>query len=617
MGDELNIKIPVVFDTSGLLKQLKSLEKNHKVNIPIKLDMSAGIPSIDKEVKSIQLKLSNSVAKIKSELQNGKWDGSFKMSSTNTVLPQYKKALEDIRVAANKMPGLIKEKDIAKAKELVSEYNKLKDLYARLNNQEKLLKAPANSEKGWETLSNKYYKFQNQYGSVMSRSPEMLNKFNEFGERLQNLNFANINEADAEFRALTATIERTGLTVETAGQKLKRLFGDHFKTAVVMLAIAEIQKGLRDVITSVEDLDKCVVNLSMVTGKNRGQTKELLTTYSEMAKTLGATTTDVASAADDWLRQGYTLEDTNKLIETSMVLSKVGQLESAEATKYLTSALKGYKVEIADAMSIVDKMSSVDMAAAVSTAGLAEAMAKTANSARIAGISMDRLLGYIAATAEVSQADASTVGTSYKTIFARLSNIKLGRLKDEDGENITQPLSDAEQVLDRVGIKLRKTATEFNDFDAVFDQIGSRWTEFNDIEQSTIATALGGTRQKEQVITLFENYGNALKYAGISADSAGSSMKKFNAYKEGVEDSLQKFTATFEALSSNALNSDFVKGTVDTGSGFLGAISWVIENLGSIPTLVGVAAAALSAKNVGWPKKTGDNNMPIHIKEAA
>lgn len=137
------------------------------------------------------------------------------------------------------------------------------------------------------------------------------------------------------------------------------------------------------------------------------------------------------------------------------------------------------------------------------------------------------------------------------------------------------------------------------------------------MEQSTIATALGGTRQKEQVITLFENYGNALKYAGISADSAGSSMKKFNAYKEGVEDSLQKFTATFESLSSNVLNSDFVKGTVDTGSGFLGAISWVIENLGSIPTLVGVAAAALSAKNVGWPEKTGDKNMPIHIKEAA
>ena len=95
------------------------------------------------------------------------------------------------------------------------------------------------------------------------------------------------------------------------------------------------------------------------------------------------------AAADYWLRQGYSLEDTNELIKASTALSKTGLISSAEATQYLTSAIKGYKVEIDDAMSVADKLSAVDMAAAVSVSGLAEGMSKTANSARLAGVEMD------------------------------------------------------------------------------------------------------------------------------------------------------------------------------------------------------------------------------------
>lgn len=44
-----------------------------------------------------------------------------------------------------------------------------------------------------------------------------------------------------------------------------------------------------------------------------------------------------------------------------MVLSKVGMIESAEATEYLTSAMKGYKVEVDDAMGIIDKLTKIDL----------------------------------------------------------------------------------------------------------------------------------------------------------------------------------------------------------------------------------------------------------------
>jgi TP901 family phage tail tape measure protein len=134
--------------------------------------------------------------------------------------------------------------------------------------------------------------------------------------------------------------------------------------------------------------------------------------YSQMAQELGATTAEVADAAVEWQRQGYNIADTNELIRNSMILSKVGMVESAEAQEYLTSAMKGYQVSVQNSLGIVDKLASVDLEAAVSAGGLAEAMSRTAASAKMAGVDMDKLLGYLAVTGEVTQKSMSQIGES-------------------------------------------------------------------------------------------------------------------------------------------------------------------------------------------------------------
>lgn len=350
--------------------------------------------------------------------------------------------------------------------------------------------------------------------------------------------------------------------------------------------------SFKEVYDNVVKLDSAVVNLSMVTGYNRDRTKELVASYSEMAQELGAVTSEVAAAADDWLRQGYSLEDTNELIKTSTVLSKIGLIDSAEATQYLTSAIKGYKVEINDAMSIADKLSAVDMAAAVSVGGLAEGMSKTANSARLAGVEMDTLLGYLAAVGEVTQQDMASIGNAFKTMFARYSNVKLNKLVDDDGES----LNDYERILTRVGIRLRDNLGEFRDFTDVLDDVQAKWSSLTEVEQSAIATALGATRQKENVLTLMENYGKAMEYAGISADSAGTAMEKYDAYSQGIEANIARARASFESLSTNLLNSNAVVTFVKLTNGALQFADALAKCKLLLPAIVGVVT---SIKNVG------------------
>lgn len=101
---------------------------------------------------------------------------------------------------------------------------------------------------------------------------------------------------------------------------------------------------------------------------------------------------------------------------------------------------------------IVDKLCAVDLVSATDAAGLAEAMSRTAVTADMAGVSMDRLLGYLATVGETTQKSMSSIGESFKTIFTRMSDIKSDKLEliDEDGTKET--LSDVELTLKNVGI---------------------------------------------------------------------------------------------------------------------------------------------------------------------
>lgn len=425
-----------------------------------------------------------------------------------------------------------------------------------------------------------------------------------------NLNDTAVSRLSAEYRRLqqetrAASLEGERFATRFTAQMQK--LGVYFSAASAMLMLT---RQIRNSINSIKELDKCTTDLQIATGKARTETAELLNTYSEMAKSLGATTVEVAQSADAWLRQGYNIEDTNSLIQNSMMLAKLGQMESADATKALTSSMKGYNISVEDSINIVDKFTATDMAAAVSAGYLSTAMAETATSARIAGVDINKLTGYIASVGEVTQDGAETVGNFYKTIFARMGNIKAGKLIDPES---SEDLSDVEVVLHGLGIELRDGKKEFRNFGEVLDEVSSKWNTYSSVNQRAIAVAFSGTRQQEKFLTLMEHYGEAMKYAEIAANSAGTAISKYNnSYLKSIEASQENFVAQFEALSSSIWDSDFVKGTIDTGTGILGVLTEMTDLLGTMPTLIGIVAAAMSGiSNKGLIKVVNDSKNPF------
>jgi TP901 family phage tail tape measure protein len=282
---------------------------------------------------------------------------------------------------------------------------------------------------------------------------------------------------------------------QNLGQMLISTIAHYAMYMVAMRLWRGVANSISDCVNYTKDLNQAMTNIRVVTMDTREATEALLEDYNKMGQELGASTTDIAEGAVDWLRQGYSQGETTELVKDSTILSRLALLDNAEATEYLTSALKGYKLEAQDAIGVIDQLVSIDLEAATSAGDMAEAMSRTANMARTTGFKMNELLGMIATMSEVTQNSASTIGNSVKTILSRMSNVKAG-LDDFEGE----ALNDVEKTLNRVGIALRDNQGNWYDFYDVLDEIASKWDNFSDVQQSQITTALGG-KQKPSAVT--------------------------------------------------------------------------------------------------------------------
>ncbi len=336
------------------------------------------------------------------------------------------------------------------------------------------------------------------------------------------------------------------------------------KFGIYFNVFQKIEQGARQAVKAIEDIDKAIVDLQMATGDSYNDVKKLTSGYNDLAKQLGATTTEVTAGASDWLRQGKSIADTNKLIQESMVLSKVSNLSSEDSTSHLTAMMKGYKKSAEEVSEINDALTSIDLAAAVDAGGLAEATSRVAASADLAGVSLNRLLGYEAAVGEAAQGNMSIVGNSLKAIFTRMSSIKAGNLELIDEDGTIKTLSDVETVLNNIGVQLRSSANEFRDFDDVLDDVAERWDNLSSVQRSSVSQAFAGTYQANRFKLLMENYDTALKYEKIANESSGTAMKKFNdAYLNSIEAKQKSLQASFEGLSVNLISRDSISGILE------------------------------------------------------
>lgn len=389
----------------------------------------------------------------------------------------------------------------------------------------------------------------------------------------------NIENTDQSIKHLNRTVADSN----SVFAKLKNTINNTFSSGKLamtgyLMVLNEINKAGKNAKQTIQEIDKAVTDLSVATNMSRESVSGLIKDYNTYAKQLSSTTTQITSAADDYLRAGKSMSETQALIKDSIMLSKLGQIESGEATEDLLAVMNGYEMSIDEVSRALDVMVALDMEAATSSSDIATALKYCASSADVAGLSFDKLAAMIATTQEKTMQSAETIGTFMNTILSRYRNVKIGQFVSDDGED----LSEVETILDSLNIKLRNSEQEFRDFEKVIEEVAQSWDSYSSVQQAAIAKAFSGTRQQNRFLALMEGYNKTLELTEVAANSATTAVEKFNnSYMESLEAKQNTLQASFESM---VMNTDFS----EVYGGILDATTALVEFIDKTNTLNGV-----------------------------
>ena len=599
----ISVKLDV--KNSDVLKQIK--EFNKKIKIPVDTSgLSKGTQEINK-LKSSMNQLQKFKVKIDTkgvDVDLSNIENKIKRFNTQAFTPDQKNQVNSITQSFRELQSLVssfKGKDVLDDSDLQQYNTQLKTV----QNQVKLLSNELSSMATIDdrmTFSNKIETWLKNNTKVTEQAKAQLQ---DYIDTLRNagtsMTSGDFNSIRKGFTSVTSEMKAAGKTGKGAFDDFKRAFSQIFQFAGAYGVIQNVAFEVpRQMVQAVIQVDSAMTNLQMATGVSNDRAKELMSTYSELGNQLKATSIDVATSATEWLKQGKSIEESQKLAQDSIVLSKIGDLSSEDATKTITAAMKSYNLTESEVMSFIDQISAIDMASATDVGGLATAFNEVAANAKQAGVETQELLSYAAVIGETTQEGMASVGTSLNAIFARMGNIKLARLKDY--ENNGEDLSNVETVLRGVGINLRSSTNEFRDFDEVLAETASRWSSFSGVQQRAVAQAFAGTHHMNEFMILMQNFPKAQEYMQTALDSSGESMKKYEAYTDSIQGKLEGFKNSFISFSTSIGDSDVFKGVIDAGTELLNVLTKLTEIGGGVPAAFAAIGGIKIFKNLDQTK---------------
>lgn len=383
---------------------------------------------------------------------------------------------------------------------------------------------------------------------------ELDKQLNKIGKEKRKINIdVNGDGADDMVHKLHA-MNSTGAKSTSIFGKMKNAITDTFSSG--RLATTGYIAVLRGIDTaadkakdSIESLNKAETDLMIATDMSRESVRGLMKDYNSYAKELASTTQNISDAANDYLRAGKTLEESQALIKDSIMLSKLGDIESATATEDLLATMNGYEMSIEEVDRALDAMVAIDMKAATSAGDLSTGLKYSASSAHSAGLSFNKLIAILGTVQDKTQLSSQVVGTFANQMLSRYRDITIGKYLTNEGEDI----SNYESVLKSCGLELRNSQGEFRAFEDVLGEMTGKWDSLTSVQQNALIKVAAGTRQQNRFIALMEGYNKVLELTEVAATSAGTAVDKFNSsYMTSLEAKESTLQASFESMIYNS-----------------------------------------------------------------
>ena len=363
--------------------------------------------------------------------------------------------------------------------------------------------------------------------------------------------------------------------------------------------ITFIGSKLKKLVDNVHEVDAAMTDLKKVSEESDFTYAKYETETARRSAEMSTKITDYIAGTTGWARLGYDLDDAKQLGELSTIYYNVGDgVESVDnATSSLISTMKAYKIEADGAASILDRLNYVGNNFNITSGGMGEALQRSAASLATANTDLNKSMALITAGNTIIN-NPEKVGNGLKTVSARIrgATSELQEAGEEVDEYVTSTSKLQGKIMSLTGVNIMKNATEFKDIYDILKEISVVYGDLADTSKAELTEVLFGKMQTNLGSAILSNFDIAKEvYDELTGGEAfNSAQKEYEKWQDSLEARQKKLSSSFERTSIALIDSDALKVGYDLLTGILNIINAIVETAGGLPSIIGLAVAALS-----------------------
>lgn len=405
---------------------------------------------------------------------------------------------------------------------------------------------------------------------------------------------------------------------QQATESIGLAFSNNLKTTMDTWGRMGLKKGfevallnqLANIPKAVFEIDRSMTSLYRVTDETDKRYSQFLRGASAKAQELGRSVSSLVNQTADWAKAGYNLDQSSRLAETSSIYANVANVDDATAIKDIMAAMKAFNIEATDSISIVDSLNKLGQEFTSNTANLGSGLSKSAAAMSSAGNDLNQTLAMLAGGTKIT-GDASEMGDALTVLSLRLRGMKeeLAALGEES--DTIQSISHIQgQILDKTNGKVNILGDE-DSLRAPYEilkEISKVWDHISQTEQTNLLKIMGGDQHANSLNGLIQGFqsGQVEQAYMVTLNSDGSAMQEQERWLDSLDSKIQQLSTSFQNLSSTIMNSDFLKGLIDTGTNVLNILDSMVKKFGLLATaMAGAGTAKLFVKGFDRPCNKG------------
>lgn len=396
-----------------------------------------------------------------------------------------------------------------------------------------------------------------------------------------------VNTVTAGFQRASQQAKAAAAAGRTFSDELTNIARRAFGFRLATIAINSTVNSLKDAAKFLANFDAELIDIQKTTGVAGKQLQDLGTDIIKVAANYGIAAEEVAASFKTIIQAGFEADRAIKFASKAAEGASATTLDFAQATDLVIQVARQFGE--AHVETIFDKISVAEDETAVSAIDLKDAFARTGETLRGVGASVDETIGLIAALGERTRKSGSEVGNAFKSITTRIFSGESRRALESLGVMTTDLAGSLRKPID----VLRDLKTKFESLSAA-QRVQAATTIAGRFQFENFLVAVDSvSRAEDTVAETLNSQGEAARRAALNNQKVGSQL---NSLRDSALQSVRSLNDIVPFFDGFKEAIGFVNALVSSLGGLIAKLAillTIVKGIGKLKDLAFPAAKAV------------------------